>query len=330
MLYPDPNLGYDLSPMSAQDGQVSQQQQEGAGLGPVPSVAAIRGFVPMRDLFVVKNEQGQVIQILPQTPVERRHILLPDARGSMSPDGELLGGGGENSQLFHYLQQALVPEELVAVCHFKNPQQSDSRDCCFIMPIQTAGQSDKGVAVQLTLFIPRLAGDTGTLPLHMLTQTPMQRILTMDLRTKAPVQTENPPTPETLQTDLAKFMKTLSKLPATKDIAYKDCERLRKSSQIYLMPSLREAVVTMLESAESECYQGNSKEDSIAQFYLKDLIKQMSRQDATQAISVPKEPSQSTQSGRGSSRREKSKDQSDKERQEKEKSNAASINNLLC
>lgn len=313
MLYPDPNLGRDVPPAEMHPAVAAETVGGGEGLGGTAMVA-IRGFIP-KEAFV--HVVGGVE--VPMIPVERKHVILPDARGG-GAEGESFAGaaGGETGAFLNLLLQALTTEEAVAVCHLRSGPASaaggeggaagggagaDLDDtACFIMPGSGGGKADKGQ--HLVLLVPRLAGETGAARLHLLASTPVFDIPALRILPQHPPTSETLPSPDTLPADLAKFAKMLGQLPAKKDGAYKEAERLRRSSQVHMMPSVLAASSALIEAASQDLAaaaesssaggkdsdRGEQADRTLSAAILQDLREQLSRSDPSQVVVRPRTP----------------------------------------
>lgn len=78
----------------------------------------------------------------------------------------------------------------------------------------------------------------------------------------------------------------MAQLPSKKQTAYVECEKFRRASQLFMMPSIRGCVLSILREAE-KCYKGTSKDQQLASFFVKDLAEQISRRDSSQPIVRP-------------------------------------------
>ncbi|KAJ1490412.1 hypothetical protein T484DRAFT_1884335 [Baffinella frigidus] len=294
-------------------GPEPRPRRGGEGLGGTAMVA-IRGFIP-KEAFV--HVVGGVE--VPMIPVERKHVILPDARGG-GAEGESFAGaaGGETGAFLNLLLQALTTEEAVAVCHLRSGPASaaggeggaagggagaDLDDtACFIMPGSGGGKADKGQ--HLVLLVPRLAGETGAARLHLLASTPVFDIPALRILPQHPPTSETLPSPDTLPADLAKFAKMLGQLPAKKDGAYKEAERLRRSSQVHMMPSVLAASSALIEAASQDLAaaaesssaggkdsdRGEQADRTLSAAILQDLREQLSRSDPSQVVVRPRTP----------------------------------------
>ncbi|EKX51573.1 hypothetical protein GUITHDRAFT_102836 [Guillardia theta CCMP2712] len=288
-LYPDPNLAVD----SSSHGMTGSRDVPNApSSGPVPPFIAIRGFIQKSVLVTeVKSDYAQF-----KFPISSKHIVFPDLRSNATPQ--------QNCSFLYFLLNSLLADELVAVCHLlpgaQGKEAGDEARSCFLLPSnqpasENSSSEKKTNQLQLTLCDAAIVDKSRCKMVELINLGLSARSSEGDAKQKEKKQRlmaedSQIPSPETLQSDLAKVLKNTAQLPAKKEALYKDCERLRRSCQMYMMPNIREATVQILKAVMEGEHQDSSGDKETAgerSFYIKDLMDQLSRSDLSQPIVPP-------------------------------------------